>query len=277
MQTVYIDLIPQKIKPVVMASQFDDKRHVRFRLTENGEDYTLLGTETVTVTIRKPDRNIVVITPSVTAANYIDVYFTEQACACFGTSFGEITIEDNDSKIGTCNFDLDVELSPAFGGIDSASEIDNLETQIESIVSSEVEEIAPGIIEEIAPGIIGDEYLTKAEIEENYYNKTQVLNKQQTWDSRPDLYTGILTAGNTSLIINYGDDPYIDYRHFIPFTNEFGVSPSNMEVVHNEGGISNGLKITFTQAYDHDISVHILSFGQNAQSGVTQYTLHFQP
>ena len=167
MQIVYIDLIPQKIKPVVMASQFDDKRHVRFRLTENGEDYTLSGTETVTITIRKPDRNIVVITPAVTAANYIDVYFTEQACACFGVSFGEITIDDDNSKIGTCNFDLEVELSPAFGGIDSATEIDNLETQIEEIVTD----------------VLSENYYTKSQTDnllDAKANSSDVYSKSQT-------------------------------------------------------------------------------------------------
>lgn len=277
MQVVYVDLIPQKIKPLIKASQFDDKRQVRFRLTENGEDYTLSGTETVTVTIRKPDRNIVIITPNIAANNYIDVYFTEQACACFGMSFGEITIEDGNSKIGTCNFDLDVELSPAFGGIDSTSEIDNLTTQINAMVSAAVAAIAPAIIEEIAPLIIGDEYLTKSQIEENYYKKTEVFTKNQTFDSRPDLYYGTLLTGNTSVTINYGNDPYFDYRLFLPFTNEFGVYPSNIEVLHNEGGVTNGLRLTFSHAFDHDISVRVLSFGQNAQSGITQYTMHFVP
>ena len=137
MQIVNIDLIPQKIKPVVNLSQFDNGRVVRFALFENGEEYTLAGTETIEVNIRKPDGNIVVITPTVTASKFVDVSFTEQACACYGKSFGELSIMSGDDVIGTCNFDMEVEISPLQGGVDSATEIDNLRTQIDEIISGE--------------------------------------------------------------------------------------------------------------------------------------------
>lgn len=265
MQIVYIDLIPQKIKPVVMASQFDDNRHVRFRLTENGEDYTLSGTETVTVTIRKPDRNIVVITPAVTAANYIDVYFTEQACACFGVSFGEITIDNDNSKIGTCNFDLEVELSPAFGGIDSQSEIDTLNTQISELVTADVAAIAPAIIEEIAPGIIGDDYLTREQIEENYYNKTQV-------DSSLDaLYQGVqneiyrliptarlytLLAGET--VLNITLSPGIGITDIIDFkVNEPNIVMPEITYV-KDVDLNDHITLTFDRSFDHNVTIMLI-------------------
>ena len=272
MQIVYIDLIPQKIKPVVMASQFDDKRHVRFRLTENGEDYTLAGTETVTVTIRKPDRNIVVITPEVTENNYIDVYFTEQACACFGTSFGEITIEDNDSKIGTCNFDLDVELSPSYGGIDSTTEIDNLQQQIESMITTDVtevvEEIAPPIVAALVPEIIGDDYLTKAQIESAYYPKTELYTKDQT-DTRINLvkplvlkntlYAGQLFKRFTMLRPISAND-LIDV-----YADEYGISPSNVSYTNDSEHEEYYITVTFSEAFDHDIHLAV------KVSGVTTY------
>ena len=137
MQIVYIDLIPQKEKPIVYASQFDNNRSVRFMLTENGNTYTLAGTEDVTCEIRKPDGNIVIITLTIGANSYVDVDFTEQACACYGRAFGELSIKDNDDVIGTCNFILDVEVSPTAGGIQSASDIDNLTAQIEAIAQAE--------------------------------------------------------------------------------------------------------------------------------------------
>lgn len=272
MQIVYIDLIPQKIKPVVMASQFDDKRHVRFRLTENGEDYTLTGTETVTVTIRKPDRNIVVITPEVTENNYIDVYFTEQACACFGTSFGEITIEDDISKIGTCNFDLDVELSPSFGGIDSATEIDNLQQQIEGMITGDVteivEEIAPPIVEALVPEIIGDDYLTKAQIESTYYPKTEVYTKDQT-DTRINLVKPLviknkLYAGQTfkrfTMLREISPNDLIDV-----YADEYGISPSNVSYTNDSEHEEYYITVTFAEAFDHDINLAV------KVSGVTTY------
>lgn len=264
MQTVYIDLIPQKIKPVIQASQFDDNRQVRFKLTENGEDYTLLGTETVTVTIRKPDRNIVVITPEVTEANYIDVYFTEQACACFGVSFGEITIEDENLKIGTCNFDLDVELSPAYGGIDSTSEIDNLQQQIDSMITADVsevvEEIAPPIVAALVPEIIGDNYLTKAQIEEAYYSKLEVYTKEQT-DTRINLVKPLvlknkLYAGQTfkqfTMLRPIAATDLIDV-----YADEYGISPSNVSYANDEEHETYFITVSFSEAFDHDINLAV--------------------
>ena len=138
MQIVNIDLKPQKEKPVVELSQYDNNVCVRFALFDNGEEFTLAGTETVSVNIRKPDGNIVVITPEIGANKYIDVYFTEQACACYGMSFGEISIESADDTVqGTCNFNLDIEISPLMGGIESDTAIENLTTQIEDIISGE--------------------------------------------------------------------------------------------------------------------------------------------
>ena len=192
MQTVYIDLIPQQIKPVINASQFDDNRLVRFMLLENGEEFTLSGNETVTVNIRKPDRNIVVITPTIGANNYVDVYFTEQACACFGTSFGELVIDDVNAKIGTCNFDLDVEISPEFGGIRSTSEINNLRTQIE----------------EIASEIIGEDYYNKTEVNDllsakadasDVYTKTQTDTLLSAKADASDVYTKEQTYTQTEV------------------------------------------------------------------------------
>ena len=255
MQIVYIDLIPQKIKPVVMASQFDDKRHVRFRLTENGEDYTLTGSETITVTIRKPDRNIVVITPSVTANNYIDVYFTEQACACFGMSFGEITIEDDNSKIGTCNFDLDVELSPSFGGISSSSEIDNLNTQISELVVATVNQIAPAIIEEIAPEIIGDEYPTKNQMNSallELYNNVQ--NDIYRLIPKARLYT--LLAGET--VLNITLSPGLGVTDIVDFKiNEPNIPMPDITYV-KDIDLTDHFTLTFADALDHDVTVMLI-------------------
>lgn len=266
MQVVYIDLIPQKIKPVVFASQFDDNRMVRFRLTENGEDYTLDGTETVTVTVKKPDGNIVIITPEIDAVNYVDVYFTEQACACYGISFGELEIINNDAKIGTCNFDLDVEISPSFGGIESHSEIDDLTSQIADVVAETVEEVAPAIIEEIAPQVIGDEYLTKAEIEESYYDKTEVYNKNETFtrsevnDRRPCAKNWqTLTAGDTSVTFNYRKNDNFNWRMFSVYADEPNIMYSDITI--EEGAVDVDITITFPESYDHDVKIRLLSFG----------------
>lgn len=268
MQVVYIDLIPQKIKPVVFASQFDENRLVRFRLTENGDDYTLSGDETVTVTVKKPDGNIVIITPEIDANNYVDVYFTEQACACYGTSFGEIEISDDNSKIGTCNFDLDVEISPSFGGIESHSEIDDLTSQIAGVVAATVEEVAPAIIEEIAPQVIGDEYLTRAEIEESYYPKTELYTKNQT-DTRinlvkPLVLKNTLYAGQKSK--RFSMTRPISANDLIKvYADEYGIVPYNVTYTNNEETEEYYISVSFSRAFDHDIHLAV------QVSGVTTY------
>ena len=182
MQTVTIDLIPQKEKPIVKLSQYDNDRQVRFMLEENGETYTLAGTETVEVNIRKPDRNIVVIAPTIGANAYVDVLFTEQSAACFGESFGELSIKSGETVIGTCNFIIDVEISPIYGGIDSATEINNLETQIEEIISE----------------VLSDDYYTKTETNDlldakadasDVYTKTQTDTLLNAKADASDVYT----------------------------------------------------------------------------------------
>ena len=182
MQTVTIDLIPQKEKPIVKLSQYDNDRQVRFMLEENGEIYTLAGTETVEVNIRKPDRNIVVIAPTIGANAYVDVLFTEQSAACFGESFGELSIKSGDTVIGTCNFIIDVEISPIYGGIDSATEINNLETQIEEIITE----------------VLSDDYYTKTETDDlldakadasDVYTKTQTDSLLSAKADASDVYT----------------------------------------------------------------------------------------
>lgn len=263
MQTVYIDLIPQKDKPVVNASQFDDNRLVRFMLTENGEAFTLTGAELVTVNIRKPDRNIVVITPTIGANSYVDVYFTEQACACFGTSFGELSIDDGNAKIGTCNFDLEVEKSPVMGGIESESEIDDLATQISGIAADEIAEIAPGIIAEIAPSVIGEDYYTKAQIQANYYNKEQSdLNVAVV---KPRALFATLYAGQVQKKF-FLMSPLTNAYLIKTYASDFGVTPSNVQYIEERDPTTQEIEyiyiqVDFDEAFDHNLTLAVYIIG----------------
>ena len=182
MQTITLDLIPQKEKPIVKLSQYDNDRQVRFMLEENGEPYTLVGTETVEVNIRKPDRNIVVLAPTIGANAYVDVLFTEQSAACYGEAFGELSIKSGETVIGTCNFIIDVEISPIYGGISSETEINNLETQIEEIITE----------------VLSDDYYTKTQTDtllnakanaSDVYTKTQTDTLLSAKANTSDVYT----------------------------------------------------------------------------------------
>ena len=242
MQEINIDLIPQKEKPILSVSQFDDNWTVKFNITENGEAISLFPTDIVTCIIRKPDNNIVTIECTTAPTGSCTCALTEQACACYGLAYGQLVIEDaNQTKHkGTCNFILDVEISPEFGGIESTSVIANLQRQIAAIVGVEVSEIAPEIVAEIAPTIIGADYLTKDQIANLYYNKTQIDTNYYTKTqvdnaislSQGHVLTGTLTAGNTSItIVDSDTNAPIDDNSFIdPYTNIYGVSPTDITI-----------------------------------------------
>lgn len=250
MQTITIDLIPQAEKPIVKVSQFDDNWDVKFLLTENGEGVELSPYDSVTCIIRKPDNNIVTIEGTI-LLNGTVVSLTEQACACYGNSWGELVIESGDKRKGTCNFILEVEKSPEFGGIDSDSEINNLRRQIAGIVGDEVAEVAPAIIAELAPTIIGDEYLTKAQIEAAYYSKQQTDNEIQK--AKPHAIIETLEAGDTviSFTTDYPATALVEFKINEPGVNE----PTIVESTSEDNRI---YTLTFPEAFDHDVSIMLL-------------------
>ena len=176
MEKTNLNLIPEKEKPIVNASQFDDGRVVRFILEDGEGAYIPVGGESVSCNIRKPDNNIVTISCTLTSiveddetiGSYVDVALTEQATACVGEAFGELVLtKDDDFVIGTCNFILAVERSPIAGGVTSTTVIDDLYTQVEAITIQ----------------VIGDDYYTKTQVDDlldlkadaaTTYTKTEV-------------------------------------------------------------------------------------------------------
>ena len=142
METIKLDLIPGKKMPSLHASQYDDGRDYHIDLTENRVPYTLDGTETISLTVRKCDNTLVTMDIANTFADksYIEFRTTEQMNACAGFNYGEITIEKNGTQISSLNFYLQVEGAPDEGGITSQSEINNLARQVHDIVVEELED-----------------------------------------------------------------------------------------------------------------------------------------
>ena len=132
MEIINLNLIPGEALPVCHASQYDDERTIRLNLFDGSSVYTLASSDEVTLSVRKPDGNIVTAEVTNTQASYVDISTTEQMTAVPGKSICELTI----NTIGTLNFILDVEEGPQNGSINSESEISNLRTQIEDIISS---------------------------------------------------------------------------------------------------------------------------------------------
>lgn len=135
MEVIKLNLIPTGALPVVHASQYDDGRTFRADLYDGAEVYHLDGTETISCELKKPDGNIVTLAVTNTSESFIEIQTTEQACAVAGESLAEVKIEKGADKIGSLNFILSVERSPIEGGISSASEINNLWTQVDGMVA----------------------------------------------------------------------------------------------------------------------------------------------
>ena len=154
METIKLDLIPGKKMPSLHASQFDDGREHGIDLFENGVAYMLDGTETLTINERKGDDCIcsLDIENTFTGSNHIVFASTEQMCAVWGNNICELVIAKGEKKLGTLNFILEIEPSPTEGGIESESEISNLERQIT----------------EITEQVIGDDYYTAEQTDEKF-------------------------------------------------------------------------------------------------------------
>lgn len=140
MEIINLDMVPGKKSPVCHASQYDDGRVIRFNLYDSGLPYTLDGTETITFEVRKPDGNIVTSTLTNTSDSYVEVVTTEQMTAVKGANLCEVRVEKGATNIGSLNVIMAVEMDPTDGGIASASEIDNLRSQISGMVAEEVAE-----------------------------------------------------------------------------------------------------------------------------------------
>ena len=135
MEQIKLDLIPNGVMPVCHASQYDDGRTIRVNLYEGGVEYAL-STETIELDVRKGDGNVVTKSLTVTSGNkYVDFDTTEQMCAIAGANLCELKLTKGDVVIGTLNFILDVESSPMEGGVESKSEINNLQSQIDAMVA----------------------------------------------------------------------------------------------------------------------------------------------
>ena len=196
-QTINISLIPSDNKPVINVSQYDNGlRVLRFNIFDDTlmEVPHVFDSETVTCNIRKNDNNIVVITGTIETetteegeTSYVQVVLTEQACACVGSNYGEISLSIDDDVIGTCNFKLIVERSPLAGGVNSQTAVDNLTTQIAAITSQ----------------IVGENYYDKEEIDGMFDDldiptKTSELENDSGFITAEDLPTKTSELENDS-------------------------------------------------------------------------------
>lgn len=138
MESFNLNIIPGKTRPVCHASQFDTGRAIRVNLFEDANIYTLSGSEEVSLSVRKPDGNVVTVEIENAGDSFVEIVTTEQMTACAGSNLCELKIEDDGKVIGTMNFILETEQDPLEGGIESESSIYNLETQVNDMVTDAV-------------------------------------------------------------------------------------------------------------------------------------------
>jgi len=178
-EVIKLNLIPKGEMPVFHASQFDTGRLITCELYRGEDAYSVPEGYTVELHCRKVDNNIVTMASTLINDNVVTFTSTEQLTACNGKNLCEVAILDDGYRIGTLNFILEVEVDPLKGGINSTSEIHNLETQVEEITTE----------------IIG----------ENYYNKTEVDDLLDTKADASSVYTKSETDTKLALKANAAD------------------------------------------------------------------------
>lgn len=138
MESFNLNIIPGKDRPVCHASQYDIGRTIHVNLFEGFNVFTLDGTEVISISVRKPDGNVVTESVTNTSDSYVEFVTTEQMTACHGSNLCELKLEKGADVIGTMNFILEVEQDPLDGGVQSDTQIHNLQTQVADLVATEV-------------------------------------------------------------------------------------------------------------------------------------------
>ena len=115
MEQLMLDLIPTGAKAVCHVSQNDIGRTIRFNLTSGNTAYTLAGTETIKVFIKKPDGTTAERNIANTSSTYVDWVTGEGDCDVAGKNECELVITAGSTVIGSKNFTMKVEEDPYNG------------------------------------------------------------------------------------------------------------------------------------------------------------------
>lgn len=169
-ETITLNLTPTGDRPVLHLSQYDVGRPFGVALMWGEDDYALPEGVSCELRMRKTDSHLVSIEPDDSSENVLVFMCIEQMCTCPGLNIAQLVIlDENDNIIHSLTFDIEVQRDVMQGGMSSASDIHNLETQIE----------------EITQEVLGEDYYTKTEVDDlinsiptfdptNYYDKSDV-------------------------------------------------------------------------------------------------------
>lgn len=212
MEVFNLDIIPGKSAPVIHASQYDKGREFRANLFERSAVYTLAGTETLNVYVRKPDGNMVTLNVTNTSSDYITFKTTEQTTACDGANLCELRITKGADVIGTANFILDCEKSPDTG-ITSQTEINNLETLVDGFTALAVADqydSANVIFDSVPTAGHGNGYTVtsdgiKTALDTKVTATATNVKSQITWNESTASGTGAYKIGNMVFLTYQGE------------------------------------------------------------------------
>lgn len=192
-ENVNVCITPKGDKPVLHFSQYDNERVFTVTvLADDGESAAVLTGLDIEFRIRKTDSHVVTIPPESVSDNVITFKTTDQVCACCGQNIASVVLMKDDMIISTLDILVEIQRDILSGGLPSASDINNLTTQIEQIV----------------PEVIGDDYYNKQEIDDlfaehtidpdDYYDKTDVDNLLA--DKADTAHTYTKTEVNTMML-----------------------------------------------------------------------------
>lgn len=115
MEAINLDILPGAMPPIVHVSQGDVGRQFSISVYDDtGAAYSLTG-KTLSIVGHKGDGNIFQyeLPSSAISGNTVTITTEEQMTPAAGKALCEIRIEDGGTKLGTCNFIMDVEQGPA--------------------------------------------------------------------------------------------------------------------------------------------------------------------
>lgn len=127
MEKTNLNILPTGgVLPIVHCSQGDIGRQFQINLYSDGVPYILDGTEELTIDGHKDDNNIFSYSLDPVTGSTITISTEEQMTACAGNVVCEIRIYKGNTRLGTCNFIIQVEEGPS-NGIPSASTLQALD------------------------------------------------------------------------------------------------------------------------------------------------------
>lgn len=130
MEQINLNYIPGALCPVVHCSQGDVGRKFKINLFDGDGTFTLDGTETLRMSGYKSDGNVFIYDLPSATGSYIEITLKDQMTACKGDTICEIMIEKGSTKVGTANFVLQCEPSPASSGPLSESALETIDALI---------------------------------------------------------------------------------------------------------------------------------------------------